>query len=180
MRTVALRFIVLNERRQKWPVQCLICLGGNESKLYLGNAIWNRNSVYGTDQSVTLTIPKGAIGLRCTCSTNIYNTSFGNPSVGTVLFKESIGGESRGARSVVLIFTEPLKSDASIIFYYGSGSGSTNANFKLYYNGSSIANTGTGGGWKIIDKDISVGSTLRLAVYGERESASGVLNVYLK
>lgn len=98
-------------------------LSGGGSKLYLGNAIWSRKQVYGTDQSVTLTIPKGAIGLRCTCSTNTYNTSFGNPSVGTVLFKESIGGESRGARSVALIFTEPLKSNASVSFYYGSGSG---------------------------------------------------------
>ena len=103
--------------------------GGSSSKLYLGNTIWIRDSVYGTDYSVTLTIPKGAIGLRCTCSTNTYNTSFGNPSVGTVLFKESIGGESRGARSVVLIFTEPLKSNASVSFYYGSGSG---CNYAMY------------------------------------------------
>ena len=103
--------------------------GGGSSKLYLGNAIWSRNQVYGTDQSVTLTIPKGAIGLRCTCSTNTYNTSFGNPSVGTVLFSESIGGESRGAVSVTVIFTEPLKSDASVSFYYGSGSG---CNYVMY------------------------------------------------
>ena len=99
------------------------------SKLYIGNVIWNRNSVFGTDQSVTLTAPKGAIGLRCTCSNNTYNTSFSNPSVGTVLFSESIGGESRGAVSVTIIFTEPLKSDASIIFYYGSGSG---CNYNAY------------------------------------------------
>lgn len=104
-------------------------IGAGGSKLYLGKAIWSRNSVYGTDQSVNLTIPKGAIGLRCTCSTNTYNTSFGNPSVGTVLFKESIGGESKGNRSVVLIFTEPLKSNASVSFYYGSGSG---CNYAMY------------------------------------------------
>ena len=103
--------------------------GGSRSKIYFGNEIWSRYSVYGTDQLVTLTIPKGAIGLRCTCSTNTYNTSFGNPSVGTVLFKESIGGESRGAGSVVLIFTEPLKSNASVAFYYGSGSG---CNYNAY------------------------------------------------
>lgn len=104
-------------------------LGGSSSKLYLGNAIWSRNSVYGTGQSVNITAPKGAIGLRCTCSTNTYSSSFSNPSVGTVLFSESIGGESRGAVSVTVIFTEPLKSDASINFYYGSGSG---CNYAMY------------------------------------------------
>ena len=103
--------------------------GGGSSKLYLGNAIWSRNSVYGTGQSVNITAPKGAIGLRCTCSSNTLGTSFSNPSVGTVLFSESIGGESRGAVSVTVIFTEPLKSDASINFYYGSGSG---CNYVMY------------------------------------------------
>lgn len=99
------------------------------SKLYLGNAIWSINSVYGTDHSVDVTAPKGAIGLICTCSTNTLNTSFGNPSVGTVLFRESIGGESRGGVSVTIIFTEPLKSNASINFHYGSGSG---CNYAIY------------------------------------------------
>ena len=103
--------------------------GGGSSKIYLGNEIWRRNSTFATDQSVYLSIPKGAIGLRCTCSTNTLGTSFSNPSVGTVLFSESIGGESRGAVSVTVIFTEPLKSDASINFYYGSGSG---CNYVMY------------------------------------------------
>lgn len=103
--------------------------GGGSSKIYLGNKIWSRDSVYGTDQSVNITAPKGAIGLRCTCSTNTYSSSFSNPSVGTVLFSESIGGESRGAVSVTVIFTEPLKSDSSINFYYGSGSG---CNYVMY------------------------------------------------
>ena len=87
------------------------------------------NSVYGTGYSANVIAPKGAIGLRCTCSTNTYNSSFSNPSVGTVLFSESIGGESRGAVSVTIIFTEPLKSDASINFYYGSWSG---CNYAMY------------------------------------------------
>lgn len=104
-------------------------LGGSSSKLYLGSAIWSRNGVFGTDQSVNVTAPKGAIGLRCTCSTNTYYSSFSNPSVGTVLFSESIGGETRGAVSVTVIFTEPLKSNASINFYYGSGSG---CNYAMY------------------------------------------------
>lgn len=98
-------------------------LGGGSSKIYLGNVIWSRNSTYGTDYSVTLSIPKGAIGLICTCSTNTYYGSFGTPTVGTVLISESRSGECRGKSMMVLLFTEPLKSDSSVVYYYGSGSG---------------------------------------------------------
>ena len=98
-------------------------------KLYLGNVIWSKESVFGAGQSVNITAPKGAIGLRCTCSTSTYHVSFSNPSVGTVLFSESNGSESKGASSVTVIFTEPLKSDANITFYYGSGSG---CNYNAY------------------------------------------------
>lgn len=101
----------------------------NALKLSLGNAIWSRNSVFGAGQSVTLTAPKGAIGLRCTYSNNSYTASFKSPSVGAVLFSESISGESSGAGSVTVIFTEPLKSDSHVTFYYGSGSG---ANYVAY------------------------------------------------
>ena len=98
-------------------------LGGGSSKIYLGNAIWSRDSVYGLDYSVNLTIPKGAIGLYCTASTNTYSTGFRNLTVGTSLISESNGGESRGGLSFTLLLTEALKSDSSVTFYYGSGSG---------------------------------------------------------
>lgn len=96
---------------------------GGSSKIYLGNAIWSRNSFYGLDNSVNLTIPKGAIGLYCTASTNTYSTGFRNLTVGTSLISESSGGESRGGLSFTLLLTEALKSDSSVTFYYGSGSG---------------------------------------------------------
>ena len=102
---------------------------GGSSKIYFGNAIWSRNSTYGTDQSVYLTIPKGAIGLICTCSTNYYSCSFSAPSGGTVLISESTSGEARGCGVLVLLFTEALKSEAHTTFYYGSGSG---CNFVMY------------------------------------------------
>lgn len=103
--------------------------GYGNTKLYLGNVIWNRNSVYGSGQYITLNAPKGSIGLRCTCSTNTYDTYFGDPSSGTVLFKESISRESKGEGSVTIIFTEPLKIDDLVGFYYGSGSG---CNYNVY------------------------------------------------
>lgn len=91
-------------------------------KLSLGSAIWSRSSVYGTGNS-DLTIPKGAIGLYCTASTNTYDTGFRNLTVGTAFIRESSGGESRGGLSFTLLLTEVLKSDSSVNFYYGSGSG---------------------------------------------------------
>lgn len=102
---------------------------GGSPKIYLGNAIWSRNSTYGTDYSVTLSVPKGAIGLICTCSTNTYGGSFSDPTVGTVLIKEYRTGECRSPSMMVALFTEPLKSDASITYYYGSGSG---CNYVMY------------------------------------------------
>ena len=104
-------------------------LSGGSSKIYLGNEIWSRYSTFGADQSVNLSVPKGAIGLICTCSTNYYGCSFGTPSVGTVLISESTSGEARGRGMIVLLFTEALKSASSITFYYGSGSG---CNFVMY------------------------------------------------
>ena len=104
-------------------------LGGGSSKIYLGNVIWSRYSVYGLDNSVNLTIPKGAIGLYCTASTNTYSTGFRNLTVGTSLISESNGGESRGGLSFTLLLTEALKSDSSVTFYYGSGSG---CNYVMY------------------------------------------------
>lgn len=102
---------------------------GGSSKIYLGNAIWSRNSVFGDGQSVTLSVPKGAIGLICTCSTNTYSNSFGTPTVGTVLISESRSGECRGKSMMVLLFTEALKSNSSVVYYYGSGSG---CNYVMY------------------------------------------------
>ena len=96
---------------------------GGSSKLYLGSAIWSINSVYELDKSVNLTIPTGAIGLYCTASTNTYGTGFRSLTVGTSLISESNGGESRGGLSFTLLLTEALKSDSSVTFYYGSGSG---------------------------------------------------------
>ena len=102
---------------------------GGSSKIYLGNPIWSRNSVYGTGQSVNLSVPKGAIGLICTCSTNNYSDSFGTPTVGTVLISESRSGECRSPSMMVLLFTEALKNNSSVTYYYGSGSG---CNYVMY------------------------------------------------
>lgn len=103
--------------------------GSNNPKVYLGDIIWSRDSTFGTDQSITLSIPKGAIGLICTCSTNTYWGSFSTPTVGTVLISESRSSECRGPSMMVLLLTEPLKSNSSVVYYYGSGSG---CNYRMY------------------------------------------------
>lgn len=103
----------------------------NALKLSLGSAIWSVNSVYGLDKSVNLTIPKGAIGIYCTASTNTYGTGFRNLTGGTLLISESNSGESRGGLSFTLLLTEALKSDSSVTFYYGSGSGCNYAAYPI-------------------------------------------------
>ena len=103
-------------------------LGGSSSKIYLGNEIWRRNSTFAADQSVYLSVPKGAIGLICTSNASRYSCSFSTASSGTVLVSESSGNCERQS-TMVLLFTEALKNESHLTFYYGSGSG---CNFVMY------------------------------------------------
>lgn len=76
-------------------------------------------------------------------------------------------------------FTCKKPCNVKIFAVAGAVPGNSNASFTIYKNDSSIASSGSAGGWRLIESNMTVDSTLRMKAYSERESASAVLNVYL-
>ena len=78
------------------------------------------------------------------------------------------------------IFTCKKNCSVRVVGITGAVIGNSYASFNIKRDGDVIGSTQNGGGWRVIDLNLSAGMTLSMSAYAERSSGSAVLNVYLK
>ena len=124
--------------------------------------------IQGGDSNVGLDLGKNLI------SVYRYNQSgWGNAQLGSYN-KQYFSHNGSG------VFTCKKECSIKIIAIACAVIGYSETSFNLYYNGNTISSVSKGGGTRVHDITINVGSTLSLNAWAERVNGSAVLNVYLK